>query len=72
MSIDGYKQFTTRAGDTFDYLALAAYNDEKLASYIIAANPDYSGTLIFGAGVTLQIPVLKDVDVPQTLPPWRR
>lgn len=70
--INGYKTFITRAGDTFDLLALAAYNDEKMASYILEANPLYIGTLVFDAGVSLRIPILKDTTVPSSLPPWRR
>lgn len=59
-------------GDTFDSLALAFYNDEKLASVIIQANPDYCDTLIFSAGVELTIPEEITVTMPETLPPWRR
>lgn len=62
----------TVAGDTFDALALLYYNDEKLASTIIQANPDYCDTLIFDAGVSLTIPPVSSVALPETLPPWRR
>lgn len=64
--------YETRAGDTFDMLALAAYDDEKKASHIIQANPLYMGTLIFDAGITLKIPVLETTESNATLPPWRR
>ena len=62
----------TAEGDTFDALALDYYNDEKLASTIIQANPDYCDTLIFDAGVPLVIPEVYAVTYPETLPPWRR
>ena len=62
----------TAEGDTFDALALEYYNDEKLASTIIQANPDYCDTLIFDAGVSLVIPEAYAVTYPETLPPWRR
>lgn len=62
----------TVEGDTFDALALQYYNDEKLASAIIKANPDHCDTLIFEAGVTLTIPAVSTVTLPETLPPWRR
>ena len=62
----------TAEGDTFDALALQYYNDEKLASTIIQANPDYCSTLIFEAGVSLTIPDASLVTFPETLPPWRR
>lgn len=62
----------TAEGDTFDALALEYYNDEKLASTIIQANPDHCSTLIFEAGVSLAIPDMPEVALPETLPPWRR
>lgn len=66
------KTHITAEGDTFDALALAYYNDEKLASTIIQANPDHCATLIFEAGVSLAIPEVSTVTYPETLPPWRR
>ena len=64
--------YITVEGDTFDSLALLFYNDEKLASLIIRANPDHCGTLIFEAGVSLSIPDATAAVLPETLPPWRR
>ena len=66
------KTYITVEGDTFDSLALLFYNDEKLASTIIQANPDHCTTLIFEAGVSLTIPEAAAVVMPETLPPWRR
>lgn len=66
------KTHITAEGDTFDALALEYYNDEKLASAIIQANPDHCATLIFEAGVSLVIPEVSLVALPETLPPWRR
>lgn len=66
------RKYTTVRGDTFDGLALEFYNDEKQASTIIKANPDYCDTLIFDAGVSLNIPDASAVTMPETLPPWRR
>lgn len=66
------KTHITAEGDTFDALALEYYNDEKLASAIIQANPDHCGTLIFEAGISLRIPEVTQVTLPETLPPWRR
>ena len=62
----------TIEGDTFDILALTYYSDEKQASTIIQANPDYCDTLIFEAGVSLVIPDAATITLPETLPPWRR
>ena len=66
------KTHITVEGDTFDALALRYYDDEKLASSIIRANPDYCSTLIFDAGISLTIPDAAAVTLPETLPPWRR
>lgn len=70
--IIGYDSMTTVEGDTFDKLALRYYNDERQSSIIIGANLDYCDTLIFDAGVELKIPIVDDVEMPETLPPWRR
>ncbi len=66
------KTIYTVRGDTFDSLALEFFDDEKLASAIIQANPDHCATLIFDEGVPLVIPDEVDVTPPETLPPWRR
>lgn len=70
--VTGYKDYTTREGDTFDALALDMYGEETLAHYIIEFNPDYADVLIFDANVALQLPIVEDVEMPDTLPPWRR
>lgn len=62
----------TKAGETFDGLALLYYDQEKLANYIIEANPEYCDTVIFDAGTRIRIPDRKRVQLPETLPPWRR
>lgn len=72
MTNDRYIPYVTAQGDTFDLLALAAYSDEMLSSAIIQANPDHCDVLIFDAGISLRIPVLDEVELPVSLPPWRR
>ena len=67
-----FNTYVTTSGDTFDLLAILAYDDEKKASYIVQANPQYMGTLIFDAGIILKIPVLDATESSDTLPPWRR
>lgn len=68
--IDGF-DYITMAGDTFDMIALDAYNDEFQAVEVIRANPRYAGVVTFDAGVLLRIPYLEEA-VPDTLPPWKR
>ena len=70
--VTAYKEYTTREGDTFDALALEMYGEETLAHYIIEFNPDYADVLIFDANVHLLLPIVEDVEMPDTLPPWRR
>lgn len=65
--------YVTRRGDTFDMMAIAAYNEERMASKIIEANPRYAGTLVFNEGVSLVIPSMSDEELmPETVAPWRR
>lgn len=66
------REHITVEGDTFDFLALMYYNEERMASKIIQANPDYCSTLIFEAGIKLYIPDVSAVEMPDSLPPWRR
>lgn len=49
-----------------------AYNEERMASTIIEANPDLSDVLIFEGGEAVRIPIVETVETPETLPPWRR
>lgn len=63
--------YRTLAGDTFDILALDAYNDEFQAMVIARANPQYAQVLVFDAGVELLIPYLEEAP-PDSLPPWKR
>ena len=70
--VTAYKEYTTREGDTFDALALEMYGEETLAHYIIEFNPDYADVLIFEANVQLRLPIVENVETPDTLPPWRR
>ena len=49
-----------QGGDTFDSIALVAYNEERMASTIIEG------------GEAVRIPIVETVETPETLPPWRR
>ena len=64
------KQYKTQQNDTFDKIAYELYGDEKIASYIISANPDYADTLVFGAGVSLYLPIIEQIET-STLPTWK-
>ncbi len=65
--------YVTVQGDTFDSIAFEYYTDEKLASVIIEANPEYADTLIFDEEAELSIPVIEEEEeTPSTAPPWRK
>ncbi len=72
MTQSGSINYTTRAGDSFDQLALQLYNDEKMAHLIIEANPDYADVVIFEECVPIVLPIFDDTALPETLAPWRR
>ncbi|ACD52525.1 tail protein X [Clostridium cagae] len=66
-----YSIYTTKAGDTFDSIALDFYEEENYSVFIMQLNPDLIGTLIFEYGIQLKIPDI-DVKDTSTLPPWKR
>lgn len=70
--VTAYKDYITQEGDTFDALSLEMYGDETLAHYIIEFNPDYADVLIFEPNTKLKLPVIEEMNAPDTLPPWRR
>lgn len=73
ITVTDYMEYDTEYGDTFDSMAFQFYTDEQLSSEIIKANPDYADVLIFEEeSVTLKIPIFDAVNMPDTLPPWRR
>ena len=67
-----YYTYTTKEGDTFDLLALRYYDEEKLANYIISANPYYADVVVFESGVKLTIPIIDEPETTETKAPWRR
>lgn len=70
--IVGHLDYVAAAGDMFDALAFRYYTQERMAHYIIQANPDYADVVIFSGGERLRIPVMTEIESPDTLPPWRR
>ncbi len=66
-----YYLYTTAQGDTFDIMALMAYNDEFKAHIIMQANPQFVNQITFESGIEIKIPILEDA-AEETLPPWKR
>ena len=68
------RKYLTISGDTWDMIAFKVYEGlggEKLTSALIEANSGHIHTVIFPAGVELNIP---EVNAPasKSLPPWMR
>jgi len=64
--------YTTRSGDTWDAIARRTLGAERYMDALIAANPSYRFTFLFGAGVVVNVPPLPSPPRPASLPPWRR
>ena len=67
-------KYTTISGDTWDIISKRVYDNELFLNVLITANIEHSKTVIFPAGVELEIP---DIDITSTkydanLPPWKR
>lgn len=65
--------YITKAGDTFDSIAKNVIGDRKYTKELMGANTQYIITVIFPAGVKLQLPLIAEADqvVANNLPPWR-
>ncbi len=72
MTVSAFINYRTRAGDTFDELALQVYNNEKMAHHIIEQNPEYADVIVFEESVPLKIPIFEETENLDTLAPWRR
>lgn len=68
------KKITTRQGDTWDIISKREYGSEMFMDTLISANISHRKTVLFPAGVMLDIP---DVDTSgiaenDSLPVWKR
>lgn len=65
--------YRTVQGDTWDIISKKQYGSEKFVDVLITENYKQRNTMIFGAGVVINVPdVSEDVQQSQNLPPWRR
>ena len=67
-----FEYYLTSQGDTFDLIAYDLYGNEYLASDIVELNPEYSGELVFDAGIELKVPVYEERNESERVAPWRR
>ena len=72
IDILGYTTYETQINDTFDMIAYNQYGNEMLAHLIIQENVRHADVLIFEEGVKLKIPVINEIEVTESLPPWRK
>lgn len=68
-----YIKYTCRGGDTWDSIAIGAYDEERLASLLIDKNRKYIDRLVFEGGEVIKVPIIDEVDLEDSdsLPPWR-
>ena len=66
------KQYSARAGDTWDLIAYKLYDNEMRSSDIIAKNPRLAHVLIFEGGERINLPDAEEITDNSTLAPWRR
>ena len=64
----------TIQGDTWDILSKRLYGSEMFMNTLIAANIEHRKTVIFSAGVVLEVPDIDKakIDYETNLPPWKR
>jgi phage tail protein X len=66
-------EYVTKQGDTFESVAWFQMGDSSLMWDLIRANRAHMQTVIFDAGVVLELPeVTEKTTAADTTPPWRR
>lgn len=65
------KRYVTKAGDMFDLIAYQQLGSCRHVERLIDVNREHLQTLIFKAGVELNLPEVETVKQ-ATLPPWMR
>lgn len=62
--------YTTKAGDTFDLISYKQLGSCRHTEKLIDANRQHVSTVIFAAGVELELPDVS-TERQSKLPPWR-
>ena len=63
--------YVTKSGDMWDGIAKKVYGTETAMNVLLDANPEHIGTVVFSAGIVLDVPNYT-APTPDLLPPWRR
>ncbi|WP_088227784.1 tail protein X [Desulfosporosinus sp. FKB] len=64
--------YTTVLGDTWDMIAYKLSGHETWAKNLIEVNPQYAQTVLFSAGIVLNVPELSTSTDYSALPPWKQ
>ncbi len=64
--------YRTIEGDTFDWVSYKELGSERYVETLINANRAHVSTVIFKAGVELELPSITEEVKVSKLPPWRR
>lgn len=64
--------YTTTQGDTWDIIAKKVYGEELLLDVLIEANIKHRQTVIFSAGIKLNVPEIDTEETDLNLPIWKR
>ena len=64
------EEYICAQGESFDWVSLKVYGDEKWAGLLLEANGQYGHMARFEGGEKLVIP--DAWEPPPTLPPWRK
>lgn len=64
-------KYVTSQGETWDMIAHKALGNEKQMNRLISINPDHRNTVIFSAGVLLDIPEIETPVISDPVPPWQ-
>lgn len=66
------KKYIAYYGETWESISMDFYGTPYKVAELISCNPQYSDVLIFEDNTELSIPILEDVEVSDTLAPWKR
>lgn len=72
IEIQDYTTYETQENDTFDLIAFRMYGNEFMASLLIQENIRHADTVVFEAGIVLNIPIIDMAEFEESLPPWRQ
>ena len=65
--------YTAKAGDTWDMISYLNYGfSERYAALLIRANIRLANVVAFEGGEEVKVPIIEKLELPETLPPWRR